>query len=392
MSWNEPGDRDEKNKKKDPWGRQGEGRPPNIDEVLRQLSHKIRTLLGLKEGGGGGFKPPTSSKTYGAALIGAIAVVVYGLSGIYVVEPAEEAVVLRFGRYVRTEGPGPHWIAPFIESREIVNVQEVQTSKHGGAMLTKDENIVSAEIAVQYRINNARDYLFNLVQPKKSLEQVSESALRAVVGQSTLNEVLTSGRSEIGLEIRKQVQQNLNKYKSGLEISDLAMQQTKAPEEVKAAFDDAIKAQQDEERLVNEAQAYSRKIVPIAEGQVKRTLQEAGAYKAQVTLEAQGKTAKFSKVLPEYRRAPQVTRERLYIDTLQQVYSNTPKVLIDVNSGNLIYLPLDKLLQKNTQPQLQPKEEEDARASEKSHQRMIPLVHHERPGYEEAERPNRNGE
>lgn len=401
MSWNESGNRDDKNKRKDPWGNRPEEGPPNIDEALRQLQRKLRALFGQN-----GTEGPTnftlrnsapSHKKMGLAVVGGVLLLGYFVSGIYIVQPAEEAVVLRFGHYVDTQGPGPHWIAPFIESKEILNVQEVKTTKHGGQMLTKDENIVSAELAVQYRISNARDYLFNLVDPQNSLRQVSDSALRAVVGQSSLNEVLTSGRSEITAEISKQIQETLNNYRSGLEISDVAMQQTKAPEEVKGAFDDAIKAQQDEERLVNQAQAYSQKIVPIAEGRAKRVHEEARAYKERSILEAQGKTAKFSEILPEYKKAPQLTRERLYIDTLQQVYANTPKVIVDVNGGNnLVYLPLDKLMNARPATEARAKDEEESSsvsmsAGEKSAsgtpstERRFPA----RPSYEDAERPNR---
>lgn len=401
MSWNEPGDRDDKGKKKkDPWGRNDEEGPPNIDEALRQLQRKLRAVFGQSEGGSGSSSfagKSSGNKTFGFTLIAIIALVIYVISGIYVVEPAEEAVILRLGKYIETVGPGPHWIAPIIETKEVLNVQEVKTTKHGGQMLTKDENIVSAEIAVQYRINNAKDYLFNLVQPEKSLQQVSESALRSVVGQSSLNEVLTSGRGEIGVEIRKQIQQNLNNYQSGLEISDLAMQQTKAPEEVKAAFDDAIKAQQDEERLVNEAEAYSRKIIPIAEGRAKRTFEEARAYKERVILEAVGKTAKFSEILPQYQKAPQVMRERLYLDTMQEVYARTPKVLIDVSGGNnLVYLPLDKLIAArdvNSGPQKEEEDDSSLASNDKSNQSMNSLSRNvgRRPSYEDAERPSRNG-
>ncbi|MBS0288212.1 MAG: FtsH protease activity modulator HflK [Proteobacteria bacterium] len=396
MSWNEPGERD-KGKKKDPWGKDEEG-PPNIDEALRQLQRKLRAVFGQQDGQSSGFgqgNKATPNKTFGFSLIGVIALVIYVISGIYVVEPAEEAVICRLGKYIETVGPGPHWIAPLIETKDIVNVQEVKTSKHGGQMLTKDENIVSAEIAVQYRINSAEDYLFSLVQPEKSLQQVSESALRAVVGQSTLNEVLTSGRGEIGAEIRKQIQQILDNYHSGLQISDLAMQQTKAPEEVKAAFDDAIKAQQDEERLVNEAEAYARKIIPIAEGRAKRTFEEARAYKERAILEAQGKTAKFAEVLPQYQRAPQVTRDRLFIDTLQEVYTNTSKILIDVNGGNnVVYLPLDKIIAQNT-VRSSSREEDDG--SQQSMDKTSSTINgpsrsmSRRPTYEDAERPVRGG-
>ncbi len=401
MSWNESGDRDDKGKKKDPWGNNEAG-PPNIDEALKQLQRKLRNLFGGQESPSGPSGPVSfkngsgqgSGRNISLGLIALALATVYIISGIYIVGPAAEAVVLRLGRYVATEKPGPHWIAPFIETREIVNVQEVKTIERGGPMLTKDENIVNANIAVQYRINNPKEFLFNIVNPETSLKQVADSALRAVVAQSTLNEVLTSGRSEIGAEISKQVQQILNNYKSGIEISDLAMQQTKAPDAVKPAFDDAIKAQQDEERLVNEAQAYAHKIIPIAEGRAKRTLEEAKAYKQQVILGAEGKTEKFAKVLPEYQRSPKVTRERMYIDTLQEVYATTPKILIDVNSGNnLVYLPLDKIMQQSKPVSIETPaakdEEENAAANiERNNQNMAAQRRiEERSGYDDVERP-----
>lgn len=402
MSWNEQGERDDKGKKKDPWGNNEAG-PPNIDEALKQIQRKLRNLFGGQESPKGPSGPngvnsnsanSGSGKTISFGLIGIALFAVYVVSGIYIVGPAEEAVVLRLGRYVTTEKPGPHWIAPFIETREIVNVQEVKTLERGGPMLTKDENIVNANIAVQYRINNPKEFLFNIVNPETNLKQVADSALRAVVAQSTLNEVLTSGRGEIGAEISRQVQHMLNNYKSGIEISDLAMQQTKAPDAVKPAFDDAIKAQQDEERLVNEAQAYAHKIIPIAEGRAIRTLEEAKAYKQQVILGAEGKTEKFSKLLPEYQRAQRVTRDRMYIDTLQEVYTNTSKILVDVSGGNnLIYLPLDKIMQ---QPKSAPietpaakDEEENAAANiERNNQNMAASRRiDDRTGYDDIERP-----
>lgn len=402
MSWNETGDQN-KDKKKDPWERKEDG-PPNIDEALRQLQERIRAFFG-KSGGSHRAAPPTSGPgktTASLFLISVIALLVYAAAGFFVVQPAQEAVVTRFGRYIRTEGAGPHWIMPLIEAKKKVNVQEVLTSKRGGPMLTKDENIVNAEIAVQYRIANPRYYLFNLVHPVRTLEQVTDSALRTVVGQSTLNEVLTSGRSEIGLEIRKQVQHILDRYQSGLQISDLAVQQTKAPEEVKAAFDDAIKAQQDEERLVNEAHAYAQKVLPIAEGRAKRILEEASAYKEKVTLEAEGKTSKFSQLLPEYQRFPRVTRDRLYMDALQQVYENTPKVLVDVTGGNnLMYLPLDKLIaplrtamsRENMEQSDQKEEESTASNHVVRAPQSAPLSRMiTRPSYDELEASRRGGE
>lgn len=402
MSWNEPDNRDDRGKKRDPWGRQDEDAPPNIDEALRQLQQKLRGLFGMGQGGGSSssFMPKSSPSTprWSWGVFGGIALVIYGLSGIYIVQPAEEAVVLRFGQFKRTEGSGLHWIAPLIESKKVVNVQEVKTAEHGGPMLTKDENLVSAIIAVQYRIQNAPDYLFNVVDPEQTLRQVSESALRSVVGESTLNEVLTIGRSDIGAKIRKQVQQNLNNYGTGIEISDLAMQQTKAPEEVKAAFDDAIRAQQDEERSVNQAEAYSRKIIPIAEGQAKRTLEEAKAYREKMIMQAEGKTAKFAQVLPEYRKAPQVTRDRMYMDTLQEVYTKTPKVVVDVGAGNnLIYLPIDQLLQskRSAQADKTVKDEEPlsppVMESSPAAITSVPRRLSARPDYEDPERLTTRG-
>lgn len=340
MAWNESNNDNNKG--------QNEG-PPDLDEALKKFQAKVNQLFGGKGKGNNGFnaKPPLQGGFgFSFGLIIAVVALIYVLSGIYIVEPAEEAVVQRFGRYIRTEGAGPHWIPRFIETVEIVNVMRVETTTHGGEMLTMDENIVDAKIAVQYRIGNAKDYLFNLTNPDESLKQVSESALRAVVGQSSLNEILTTGRAEITSKIRSQVQSVLDSYKSGLQISDLAMQQTKPPAAVQDAFDDAIKAQQDEERFVNQAQAYARKHVPIAEGHATRIIEEAKAYKEQVVLLAQGESARFARLLPEYKLNPKVMRDRLYLETMQQVYSNTTKVLVNVQgSNNVMYLPLDRMMQ-----------------------------------------------
>lgn len=345
MAWHESNNG---NNKKD----NNEG-PPDLDEVLKSFQAKVNKLFGGKSHGSrpSGGAPKDSNGGLGVSfgfIIGVIALI-YVLSGIYIVGPAEEGVVTRFGRYVRTETAGPHWIPRFIERVDVVDVMRVETMTHGGEMLTMDENIVDAKIAVQYRISNARDYLFNLTNPDETLKQVSESALRAVVGQSSLNEILTTGRAEITAKIRQQVQAVLNSYKSGLQISDLAMQQTKPPGAVQDAFDDAIKAQQDEERYVNQAQAYARKHIPIAEGSATRILEDAKAYREQVVLLARGDAARFVRLLPEYKANPQVMRDRMYIDTMQQVYANTPKVVMSAPGNNLSVLPLEKLLQSRPQ-------------------------------------------
>lgn len=348
MSWNGPGKQNNNNDGN--WGNNQNQKPPELDEILRNFQDKLRKMFGGSE------RPPVNAKQnlfgsgIGLWLIAAILIALYVLSGIYIVEPAEVAVVKRFGEYNRTTEPGPHWLAPIIESKDIVNIQEVKTTKHGGEMITSDKNIVSVEIAVQYRIREAKDFLFNVTDPVRSLKQVSESALRTVVGQSILDEVLSTGRTVIAEEMRKIIQENLDYYQAGLEVSDLAMQQSKPPEAVKDAFDDAIKAGQDEMRLINQAEAYANKVVPIAEGRAKRILEEANAYKQRVILDAEGKTAKFAKLIPEYKMAPGVTRERMYLDAMQEVYANSSKVVVDVEGGNnLFYLPLDKLAP-NTNP------------------------------------------
>lgn len=357
MAWNDQGDNGQKGK--NPWGGKNEG-PPDLEEAIRNFQRKLTGVFGGGGNGRGQSGNPnaqTPKSFLGAGFISIIVLIIYVISGVYLVQPAERAVITRFGKYVRTAEPGPHWLPRFIEAKTIVNVEEVKTTRHGGEMLTMDENIVIAEIAVQYRIGDARDYLFNVVDPEKTLQKVSESALRAVVGKSTLDEVIAQGRAQVRLETQEQVVSLLDSYKAGVIVTDVTLQQTRAPEQVKAAFDDATKAQQDEERLVNQAQAYSRKIVPIAEGRAKRVYEEANAYKEQVVLMAQGETARFTKLLPEYRLAPEILRDRMYISTLEHVLSNTTKVIVDMEgSNNLVYLPIDKMVGRSSKKSIQPVE------------------------------------
>lgn len=346
MGWNDPGNGDKKGNGNDPWGK--ENGPPDLDEALRQLQRKVAMMFG--GGKGSGFNVQGGKNNFfGFFFIGAIILIIYILSGIYIVQPYEEAVVKRFGQYNRTEQSGPHWIPLLIESRTILNVEEVKNFEIEDLMLTKDENIMEAAIAVQYRIDNSENYLFNLTDPDQTIKQVAESALRSVVGQSTLNEVLTSGRSDVVRRVREQVERNLNEYQAGLLVADLALLRTRAPQQVKDAFDDAIKAQQDEERYKNEAHAYANQIIPIAEGKAKRVLEEAEAYKQQQILKANGSTARFDQLYPEYKRQPEILRDRLYLDTLEEVYSKTNKVIVDVDSGNnLMVLPLDQIMRGQT--------------------------------------------
>lgn len=359
MAWNEPGSgRGGNDQQPPPWGsRNRDPGPPDLEQWLKRLFEKFKKLfnfpLGVKFKGGSGSG---SGSSYEAkemqlltGLVLAAALVLYLLSGIYIVDPPERAVVTRFGKYVRTEGPGPHWILPLIESREIVNVEQVATSDHQGLMLTRDRNIASVGIAVQYRIGedveDVRAYLFNVANPIHSLKMSAESALRQVLGQSTMDEVLTLKRAEIALAIKEQLIETLKNYKTGIAVIDVTMQFAKAPDEVRAAFDDVIKAAADEERLVNQAHAYENEVLPKARGIAGQLKNEAEGYKQETILVAEGNVKRFNSILPHYQKFPKVTQTRLYLDALEGILSRTSKVVIDGNLGNnLIYLPFDKMI------------------------------------------------
>ncbi len=343
-----------------PWQRNrgSEQGPPDLDQLLKELQQKIKRLFGNGRGTGSGPNQSAPSQNGPADPItpdgmkkilslGTLLVLIgYLASGIYIVEPAERAVVTRFGRYVRTELPGLHWLPAFIENKVNVNVERRETTKHNGAMLTEDENIVYVDIAVQYRIKDAKDYLFNVVNPIKTLSEATESALRQVIGQSKLDDVLTSGRASVATAIKKQLIDTMEGYGAGLEVFDVSMQPAKAPEEVRAAFDDVIKAREEHESLVYAAQAYANDILPKAHGQVERILQDAEGYREEMRLNAEGATQRFNLILPAYKKSPAVTTKRLYIESLEQVFSKTNKVIVDTqqNGSPLIYLPIDKLL------------------------------------------------
>ena len=268
----------------------------------------------------------------------------------YLVDQQQRGVVLRFGKYVTTLDPGLNIRLPRpIEKVTKVNVGQVRSITHKASMLTQDENIVDVEVAVQWRIGTATDFLFNVFDPFPTLRQVTESAVREVIGKSELDFVLTEGRSEIAQKIQILIQDVLDDYESGIYISSVEMQPAKPPEEVKAAFDDDIKAREDEQRLVNEAEAYRNDIIPKARGAAARLREESNGYKARVIAKAEGEASRFEQLLIEYQRAPKVTRERLYLDAIESVFSNTNKVLIDNDNGNsLMYLPIDRLIDNNT--------------------------------------------
>ncbi|HQU14737.1 MAG: HflK protein [Chromatiales bacterium 21-64-14] len=359
MAWNEPGGG------KDPWGNRGDHGPPDLDEVIRKLQRRLGALFGGRRSGGGssgGGSASTrlgSSFSFGFLLL--VLLALWALSGIYIVDQAERGVVLRFGKYVTTTMPGPHWHIPYpIEQVDKVNVARIRTAQlgsragEGGSdaglggqkalMLTQDENIVDVELEVQYRVKDARDYLFNVRDPDVVLQQVAESALREAVGRSTMDFVITTGRSQVVAKTETLIQRILDHYGTGLEVTSVNMPYAQPPDQVKSAFDDAIKAREDEQRYKNEAEAYANGIIPVARGEAARRRQDAEGYKASVVAEATGRASRFLQMLKAYRKAPAVTRERLYLDTMQSVLGNSTKVLLDVKSGNnVFYLPLDRL-------------------------------------------------
>jgi len=365
MAWNEPGGSgtgkgNNNGNNQNPWGRGNrEQGPPDLDQIIKKFITRLKQLtrspsgFGKGSGSGGsgsgrGFNGKEDFKSWGI-IIGSVVIVLYLVSGIYIVDPPERAVITRFGKYVRTEGPGPHWVPQFVEAKEIVNVEQVSTSDHSGLMLTRDRNIASVGVAVQYRIgsgiDDVRSYLFNVVNPIHSLKMSAESALRQVIGQSTMDEVLTLKRAEIAIAIKQQLIETLKGYQTGIEVIDVAMQFAKAPDEVRAAFDDVIKAAADEERLVNQAHAYENEILPRARGTVERLKNEALGYKQETVLLAEGYVQRFNSILPQYQKAPKVTQTRLYLETMEQILSQVSKVVVDSSLGNnLIYLPLDKMI------------------------------------------------
>lgn len=346
MAWNEPGNND-----KDPWKNKGgknQG-PPDLDELLNDLGKKVTGIFGGKGKSTDGSSPSGKSfSTIGISLILVIAIVVYAFSGFYTIKEAEKGIVLRFGQYSGTVDPGINWKWTFIDRIIPVDMQSTRDLPASGFMLTQDENVVRVDMQIQYRVMNARDYVFSVTNADDSLSQSLDSALRYVVGHSSMDDILTSGREQIRQSVWKELEKIIEPYNLGLIIVDVNFKDARPPNEVKDAFDDAISAQEDEVRFLREAEAYARGIEPRARGRVKRMEQEAIAYKERIVLEAEGEVARFAKVLPEYQNAPEVTRQRLYLATMEKVYSNTSKVMVDVDGGNnIMYLPLDKIMQQS---------------------------------------------
>ena len=340
MAWNEPGKDD-----KDPWKNKGGNNqgPPDLDDLFKDLGNKFGGVFGGSGGSSGQSNNSFPSAVFVLALL--VAVVVYAYSCIYTIKEAERGVKLRFGEYVGLVEPGLSWKWTFIETIIPVDVQTTRDLPASGFMLTQDENVVRVEMQVQYRVVDARDYIFSVTNADDSLSDALDSALRYVVGHENMDAVLTSGRESVRQKVWAELDNIIETYNLGLLVVDVNFKDARPPEEVKEAFDDAIAAQADEERYIQEAEAYALSIEPRARGRVSRLEQEALAYKQQTVLDAEGAVARFNKLLPEYKAAPEVTRQRLYIDTMEKVYSNTSKVMVDVEGGNnMMYLPLDKIM------------------------------------------------
>ena len=342
------------------WGNKNSGGPPDLEALLRKLNAKISGLLGGKGGPGKpGSGAPKGSFASGIGLIVIIIVLIWAGSGFYIVDASQRGVVLRFGKLIETTQSGPHWHLPFpIEAVQIVNLSQVRTVEVGyrdnvknkmvkeSLMLTDDENIIDIQFAVQYFLSDPAAYLFNNRMPEENVRQAAETAIREVVGKNKMDFVLYEGREQVAASATKLIQEILDRYKSGILISKLTMQNAQPPEQVQAAFDDAVKAGQDRERQKNEGQAYANDVIPRASGAAARLIQESQGYKQSVIANAEGDVSRFRQILVEYEKAPAVTRERMYLDMMQQVMGNISKVMVDQKNGNsLLYLPLDKLIE-----------------------------------------------
>ncbi len=377
MAWNEPGG----SKDNDPWGNRGgkDQGPPDLDEIIRNIQKKLSGIFGGKgkgDGGGEGEAPtPIRGGGGGAGGIGALVLLlVIGLAvydSIHVIQPAERGVVQRFGKYVDTMQPGLNFRFP----RPIETVIRVDVDRNrdvligyrsGGSgrttksstvpsealMLTRDENIVDVRFAIQYNVKSAQDYLFNVKDPDLTLREATESAVREIVGRSDMDFLLKEGRSDVVERVKTLTQETLDRYGSGLMVISVNMQDAQPPKEVQHAFDDAVKAREDQQRVINEAEAYSNDILPRARGAAARQIEEAGGYKEKVVARAEGEAERFERILAEYLKAPEVTRERIYLETIEDVFGKTTKVMVDVEGGNnLLYLPLDRMMDRGTAPQ-----------------------------------------
>ncbi|HSC69466.1 MAG TPA: FtsH protease activity modulator HflK [Cellvibrio sp.] len=340
MAWNEPG------KDKDPWGGRDSGKkndgPPDLDEAFKKLQDKLNGIFGGGSGGGRSSGGANLGPIF--AIVAVIALVFYVGAGIYQVDAKERAVVLKFGAFSEIKTEGLNWNAPWITEVYIVNVTGERQYPSRGLMLTEDESIVELPITVQFNVSDVRAYVLNVKDPEISLRHATDSAVRHVIGSTELNQVLSEGRQAIAAEVKQRLQTYMDSYGAGIQVNTVNIQDARPPEEVRSAFDDVIKAKEDEARLKNQAQAYANGIIPEARGRAQRMIEEAEAYKAEVVARAEGESDRFENLLTEYKRAPEVTRQRLYLETMESVMKNSSKVMVDVEGGNnMLYLPLDRM-------------------------------------------------
>ncbi|MDA0956203.1 MAG: FtsH protease activity modulator HflK [Proteobacteria bacterium] len=342
MAWNEPGN----NGDRDPWGNRQDQGPPDLDEAFK----KLKDNLGGMFGGGSGSSGGSGGSLLTSSLLGvvlAVGVIGYGLMGIYTLDEQERGVVLRFGQVQdAVVMPGLSWYPPIIDKVIIHNVSRVRSHPHDSEMLTEDENIVKVKLTVQYVIDDVVKYALEVRDPESSLHQSTESAVRHVVGSTEMDEVLTEGRAVMGDEIKARIEDYMRAYGTGIAVTQVNVDETAPPDAVREAFDEVIRAREDEVRVRNEADAYANQVIPEARGEAQRYLEEAEGYRQRVVAQAVGEASRFSKLFVEYKAAPEVTRERMYLDTMEAVMSSASKVMVDVEGGNnMMYLPLDRMIQ-----------------------------------------------
>ena len=347
MAWNDGGD----SGGKDPWGNRGDQGPPDLDEAIKKLQNQLSGIFG---GGSSGSSSGGSGLSGGILGLAAFVLIAfYAFTGIYQVDQQERGVVFRFGAVLDDlKGPGLHWNPPLIDEVDVINVTQVRSYRHQSLMLTEDENIVDVTLTVQWVVDDAVDYRVNVFNPEGSLAHATESALRHVVGSASMNDVITDGREAIGSEVQTRLQSYLNSYGTGIFVQKVNIDRSAPPTQVEDAFNDVQKAKEDQQRYINQATAYLEQVVPEARGRAQRQIEEANAYRDQVIAKSEGEAERFEKLLVEYSQAKEVTRDRLYIDALEAVFSNSSKVMVDVEGGNnLMYLPLDQLTQsRNSSP------------------------------------------
>ena len=353
MAWNEPGNNGNGN---DPWGggrRGGDQGPPDIDEVIKNLSKKVNGLFGSGSGGssgGGGSQAPGNMSA--GLLVGlvAVAAIIWGFMGFYVVDEAERGVVLRFGKVLNaTVAPGLHWNPPIVDEVNLVNVSELNAKTYENrAMLTTDENIIDIDVTVQYVIQDPVNYVIAVQDPERSLDNAAESAIRHEVGSNFMDQILTTGREQMAAAVQDRLQEYMDNYDTGIRVARVNVVQAQPPDAVRPAFDDVIRAREDEQRAQNQAQQYANQRIPEARGEAQRQIEQANAYKQQAIAQAEGEASRFDQLLVEYQKAPEVTRQRLYIESLQDVMTASSKIMIDVEGGNnMLYVPLDKIMEQN---------------------------------------------